>query len=252
MTPDRDHANAELDALLRAHSAEQPPAALDATILAAAHRAVRSAPQNAKPAEATRPWRWWMPLAAAATIGAIAIGVLQLLPKEPDATSAIVSDTPPAAVPVPAPAPVQPAAPAVMDKAETSRPAAEAPRAKLRADRAAQAPAAKAEAPAARAETDRARAPEPFPAARDQPKEAAENRAGAVAQSVAPPAMAKSALADAQQRSAAEWIERIHALVRDGKLAEAAQELTAFRAAFGDADARLPADLQSWAATVKR
>ena len=36
---------------------------------------------------ATRPWRWWMPLAAAAAIGVIAIGALQLLPQEPDPTT---------------------------------------------------------------------------------------------------------------------------------------------------------------------
>ncbi len=30
--------------------------------------------------EATRPQRWWMPLAAAATIGAIALGILQTVP----------------------------------------------------------------------------------------------------------------------------------------------------------------------------
>ena len=41
----------------------------------------------------------------------------------------------------------------------------------------------------------------------------------------APAAMAKSALADASARSAAEWIERIHAFVREGKLVEAAQEV---------------------------
>ena len=93
MTTDRNHADPALEALLRAYSSETPSAELDATILAAAHRAVRSTPLEAEQsAEATRPWRWWMPLAAAATIGAITIGVLQLAPKEPDTTSAIVGD----------------------------------------------------------------------------------------------------------------------------------------------------------------
>ena len=64
--------------------------------------------------------------------------------------------------------------------------------------------------------------------------------------------MAKAAQADVHEQSAAEWIERIRALVTEGKTAEAAQELTAFRAAYVDADARLPGDLQAWAATVKR
>jgi hypothetical protein len=232
MNHDRDHVDPALDALLRAHSAETPSAEVDATILAAAHRAVRSAPAEAETsAEATRPWRWWMPLAAAATIGAITIGVLQLAPKEPDTTSPIVSDTPSGIV-----APAQqraetPAAPTANDKSETPRVAAQAPRAKVRSDRA-------TEAPAARAEVERAPAPQSFPAARDE--RARETTT------------AKSALADTQQRSAAEWIERIRALVTEGKLTEAAQELTAFRAAYVDADMRLPSDLQAWAATVKR
>ena len=59
MNPDPGHVDPALDALLRAHSVETPPAEVDATILAAAHRAVRSAPRDAeKSAEATRPWRW--------------------------------------------------------------------------------------------------------------------------------------------------------------------------------------------------
>ena len=250
MNPDRDHVDPALDALLRAHSADTPPAEVDATILAAAHRAVRSAPRDAeKSVEATRPWRWWMPLAVVATIGAIAIGVLQLSPKEPDTTSTVVSDTPPA-VAMPAQPAAPPPAPTAKDKAETSRPATEAPRAKVRSDRAAQ-------APAARAETERAPAPEPFPAANDKSvRESAANAAGTVQRSAAAPsapaAMAKSALADAHVRSAAEWIERIRTSFTEGKLAEAAQELTAFRAAYVDADARLPTDLQAWAATVKR
>ena len=249
MNPDRDHVDHAIDALLRAHSAETPPAELDAAILAAAHRAVQSAPREAENnVEATRPWRWWMPLAAAATIGAIAIGVLQLSPKEPDATSTIVSDTPPI-VTAPAQPAAPPAEPAAKDKAETPRPATEAPRAKVRTDRAVQ-------APAARAEAERAPAPEPFPAANDKvTRESGGNAAGAVQRSAAAPgapaAMAKSALADAHERDATEWIERIRALVTEGKLTEAAQALTAFRGAYVDADARLPAELQAWAATVK-
>ena len=232
MNPDHDHIDPALDALLRAHSDETPSAEVDATILAAAHRAVRSAPVEAgTSAEASRPWRWWMPLAAAATIGAITIGVLQLAPKEPDTTSAIVSDTPSRIV-VPAQKPAEtPAAPMAEDKAETPRPAAQAPRAKVHADRA-------TDAPAARVEVERAPAREPLAAARDERAREATT--------------AKSALADTQQRSANDWVERIRTLVKESKLAEAAQELIAFRAAYVDADARLPADLQGWAATVKR
>src|SRR5262249_46031872 len=80
-----------LEKAWRAHSLEAPPPGLDRAILAAAHRAVGSAPQDAlqAAAEARRPQRWWMPLAAAATIGVIAIGILQTAPQEP---SPMVSD----------------------------------------------------------------------------------------------------------------------------------------------------------------
>jgi hypothetical protein len=71
----------ELEKLYREHSREEPSSALDAKILAAAHRAVDSGPRKAG-AEATRPQRWWMPLAAAAAIGVIAIGVVQQMPHE--------------------------------------------------------------------------------------------------------------------------------------------------------------------------
>src|SRR5206468_10511142 len=158
MNPDRDPFDPTLDALLRADSAEEPSPDVDSAILAAAHRAVQSAPREAaKPAEATSPWRWWMPLAAAATIGAITIGVLQLTPPEPQSTATIVSDTPPAAMraapDTAAPASAPPAAiPMTKDRSEAPRVQNEAPpRAKVRAERLAPAPA-----PAAKNEADRA------------------------------------------------------------------------------------------------
>lgn len=80
-SPEHDPA---LERAWRAHSRESPPPELDRAILAAAHRAVSSGPQEASKAiaEATRPQRWWMPLAAAATIGVVAIGILQLTSPE--------------------------------------------------------------------------------------------------------------------------------------------------------------------------
>ncbi len=93
----------KLEEALRAHLREEPPSALDAKILAAAHQAVASGPRKAG-SEATRPQRWWMPLAAAAAIGVIAIGVVQQMPKDSaiDATSVTSAPVP---APVPAPAP---------------------------------------------------------------------------------------------------------------------------------------------------
>ena len=274
MNPEREPFDPTLDALLRKHSDEMPSSDIDAAILAAAHRAVQSAPRAAEKApEATSPWRWWMPLAAAATIGAITIGVFQLMPKEPEPTTAtVVSDTPSSAVAVPAPnIPPPPAASINKDKAEAPRAQAEAPRAKVRADRAAPAQAPKSN-------NERAAAPEPFPArerdaaARDSVGSATnrveaesktqtaeqDNAAGTLTRREAPraraPAVAKqsAASADPQVASPEQWIARIRALLADGKSEDAARELIAFRAAYPDADARLPAELHVWAATVKR
>ncbi|MBK6395060.1 MAG: hypothetical protein IPF73_10575 [Betaproteobacteria bacterium] len=114
MTKGRDDFSDDaVDRLLREHSRETPPASLDDAIRAAAHRAVGSKPAVA---EAREPWRWWMPLAAAATIGAIAIGVIQNLPNE-STEPMIVSDSatgtrePAAESRAPAAAPVAPASP---------------------------------------------------------------------------------------------------------------------------------------------
>jgi len=123
----------DLEQAWRAHSRETPPAALDAAILAAAHRAVDS-----KPRAATGAPRWWMPVMAAAAIGAVAIGVVQLAPPPEPAldtgSSSVVASvepkrveppavaTPPADVPKPAVA----EAPAKKQKEFVERPAAAA------------------------------------------------------------------------------------------------------------------------------
>jgi hypothetical protein len=66
-----------------------------------------------------------------------------------------------------------------------------------------------------------------------------------------------SATKDSAMREAAKpidvdaWIVRIRKLHDDGKLADAAKELVALRAAIPDADRRLPPELRAWAATVK-
>ena len=114
MTHETDHTERDpaLDAAWREHSTEMPPARLDAAILAAAHRAAGSGPQpvtaqetGKRPAEsgattraATGPQRWWMPLAAAATIGAIALGILQTMPQHESVIAPPASDMPARAV----------------------------------------------------------------------------------------------------------------------------------------------------------
>ena len=106
-----------IDALWRSTSTEEPSPAIDDKLLALAHREAGAVPRDASSAEARRPARWWWPLAAAATIGAIAIGVLQLVPVEPSEHDAISDMAPaskrsqasgaPAVAPTIAPAPKQ-------------------------------------------------------------------------------------------------------------------------------------------------
>ena len=107
--PERDPV---LDAAWREHSTEMPPTRLDAAILAAAHRASGSAPQpvvaqenGTRPADvgvktraSTGPQRWWMPLAAAATIGAVALGIVQTMPQHESVIAPTVSEMPARAV----------------------------------------------------------------------------------------------------------------------------------------------------------
>jgi Meckel syndrome type 1 protein len=290
MTDEHDRNDPVLDAAWRLHSAEEPPPHLDAAILAAAHRAVKSAPQTL--AAANRPWRWWAPLAAAATIGAIAVGVLQLAPREPDLASGVVSDTPvqapsaPApkpAVPVPAPPPAaSPSSPPAeaRAKAEAPRDAAASARARNSAPRAAETLADKLSQPPAAPEAFPARKdmaaqeraePAPpsaaaaapaAPAARELDRSQAANESGSATGRLAAPAaagasaplVAKKVMRDEAkaEHDADVWMARIQKLLKDGNPQEAARELNAFRTAYADADQRLPADLRDWAATVKR
>ncbi len=85
-----------LEALWREASREEPPAQLDDAIRAAAHRAVQSKPTPAgAPSPRSRaPWPAWAPFAAAASIGAIAIAVWQVVPQDLDETRVVASDTP--------------------------------------------------------------------------------------------------------------------------------------------------------------
>jgi hypothetical protein len=103
--------NPRFDRLWREASAEEPAPALDDALRAAARRAVAAGPQRVAPAveEATRPERWWFPLAAAATIGAVAFGLLQIVGREhltgETAPGGVVSDVAAPAAPPRARAP---------------------------------------------------------------------------------------------------------------------------------------------------
>jgi hypothetical protein len=294
--PDHPGRDPELSAAWREHSTEMPSAAADAAVLAAAHRAVGSAPRDAgKPvAEATSPQRWWMPLAAAATIGAVALGILQTMQQESPVSAPTVSDMPARSTERTISSPPAPADQlAATERKDAPRAAAESAAPAMAPAITPMRPAAKVVAPhasdnVAPSPASIAAAPQPFPA--EKKSESAESAdikdraraaptpaaAAAVAQTSEParaelrrqnetaasaPAasgavtMAKTlARADASSAPAADidaWIARIRKLHNDGKLADAAKELIAFRAAVPDADGRLPPELRAWAATVK-
>lgn len=163
--PDR-----RIDAAWRAASAEEPPAALDAAILAAARREIGAGPRPVSAGRTSHTRRVWLPLAAAATIGAIAFGLLQLVTPDqlgaPVADNAVVTDVP---------------APAAKRAQELASTASREPAPKVNAlaerkdepaARRAEAPPPPAPATAAAAKTeaapvrrDIAAAPDPFPAA---------------------------------------------------------------------------------------
>ncbi len=276
--PDNPERDARINALWREHSTQLPSAALDAAILAAAHRAVDSQPMGSVPQDgdgnarniatpvraATRPQRWWMPLAAAATIGAIAIGVLQTVPQEqPDmAPAATITRPAPTLIPpqemsafVPAvPAPALPhaeadtAPPKTLGRLAATTHAAPQPFPAEKKNEAADAMTAQApRAPAMDDARQRSTVAQDSPA-RDEVARGAPMASGAAV-------LAKSrASAESAPMKAVDvdaTIMRIRKLHDDGKLGEAAKELLALRAVIPDADARLPPELRAWAATVK-
>ena len=87
----------------RALSAEEPPAAIDAALRSAARREVDAGPRIAVAdrvavTPTSKPMNWWRPLAVAATLGAIAVGLVQLIVPErlgaPGHDGSAVSDMP--------------------------------------------------------------------------------------------------------------------------------------------------------------
>jgi hypothetical protein len=207
-------------------SDEQPPARLDAAILAAARRSVGKDVADPKaPPGRTRPWsRWmpWQPLAAAATVAALAFVLVQTLPREREVAPPIRIETTP-----PAPSAGREPTPPV----HRDTPVGTA-----------------LDVPA-------------FPGGRQNALstgESTEEMTEAAGEAVSAEAAAEAAAPDAARapaaaapRSDADWAARIEALHASGDLAGAAAALREFRAADPDADAQLPASLQEWARTVK-
>jgi hypothetical protein len=173
-------ADPRVDAAWRKASRDEPPAAVDATILAAARDAARQTP-SPRPLTAREAWwRRWQPMAAAAGVVGLAFVLVQMLPR----------NEPPQSPPAPSAA---------------AAPATEAPQKAVR-------------------------------------RELAGNGVAAD--------MATATTAEAGMQTAEAWVRHIADLHAAGDDAAAAAELRAFRAAYPDADSRLPEPLRAWAATV--
>jgi hypothetical protein len=76
MNPADDHRDPDVDAAWRAASRDLPPPALDAAIAAAARRAVGAGPKRLD-----APRAWW-PVAAAAVVAVVAIGIVEMTPPD--------------------------------------------------------------------------------------------------------------------------------------------------------------------------
>ena len=162
-----DDSDRDIATRWHAASRDEPPAALDDAIRAAARREVGAGPSSSRRARHMRTW----PLAAAAVMAVIAVGLLQLTPPDMVTPGAIDTDNVPArqlakeAVPAAKNAP----SPMVAGTTGSAEPAKPNPAVTVasNSDRAA-APAAKADAPVA-AQTSTppsapAAAPKPAPA----------------------------------------------------------------------------------------
>jgi hypothetical protein len=210
------------DALARAwkaHSTELPPPHVDAAILAAAHREAHAKPESVgeRDGDARRPSRVWWPLAAAATIAAIAFGIVELAPPAVDDSTRVATDMPQPSTPPPqADATQATPPPPPMREAARSQDAASAPASKPAKSTPAPAPdmqrerlakrEAKARAPAPRDEATAAVPPPPSgetqPFAREAPEPRSDTGArpfpGAPAESAAAKPSAPSASAPLQ------------------------------------------------------
>jgi hypothetical protein len=71
-----------VDAAWRQAAGDQPPAEIDAAILAAARAAVRRDAQERQPAPPPRRWASWQPLAAAAGVIGLSFLLVQMLPRD--------------------------------------------------------------------------------------------------------------------------------------------------------------------------
>jgi hypothetical protein len=213
-----------LDRAWREASDDQPPAQLDAAIIAASRKAVADsgAPGNTVTTGRAPSRNWltrWQPLAAAATVAGLSVVLVQMLPRD------VPDDRP------------TPGASRSVSSAEREAVAEQAP-----------APGAGPATPAAPLAPPSVSAE----AGADRREAVALEQAGQLASAPAaalPRARAREH-AKAAAPDAAAWAARIVTRHAAGELAAAADALQAFRAVDPEADRYLPDSLRDWAATV--
>jgi hypothetical protein len=206
--------DATVDAAWRQAASEQPPAEVDAAILAAARAAVRRDAKERLSARPQRRWASWQPLVAAAGVIGLSFLLVQMLPRDQPAHPPASEDAHRSRVEEAAPPPAAPPPAAVRPTVPPPAP------------------------PAASATSD----------AGSIMSEEREANAG-VAPRAAVEAAAKQSVA-ARPEPPAAWASRIAALHDAGDLAAAEAELRAFRAAHPDADGYLPEPVRVWANAV--
>lgn len=260
-----------LERAWREASDEQPPAHLDAAILAAAHRSVpdrSKQPHTVAVRAQSRNWLTrWQPLAAAATVAGLAFVLVQVLPREHDLAPSLQRQE---SAPVPASAKVQPQNSSARETTDTRQAPSVNATAGLR-ERVAvpeQAPSksevlappppappattAKATASDTAATADTAAALGETSAARREAVEPELAGRAATASAAAPVSPARERnLDNAAPLDATAWAAKIVALHASGDVKAAADALRAFRATDPDADTYLPDSLRDWARTVE-
>lgn len=264
MTDERRRDEPAEDALVAAAwrnaSRDQPPARLDAAILAAARAATRRPAPGPGIAPRRAWWTRWQPLAAAAGVAGLAFVLVQTIPRETRLPSPAAVETksraesPASRAVGPAIAPAESTAEQASDAAPATLPPARTP---------APATTPTATTPPATTPTVTESAAEPLPA---RPQQAVRTREVATSPAAEPAArdasVGRDALGGVAPQAAARaeaaaptpdaWARRIAALHAAGNLNSAVAELREFRLAFPEADRFLPDDLRAWAAGVPR
>jgi hypothetical protein len=236
--------DAALERAWREASDEQPPAHLDAAIIAAARKSAPNRgeqPHTAPVRVQSRNWLTkWQPLAVAATVAGLAFVLVQMLPREHDLAPSLQRQE---SAPVPASAKPQSQSPSQSSSAREATDNRQAPSADgtvgLRE-------------PVAVPEQTRSQSEVLVPPATPAPPAAT---AKATASDTAVAARSSSArekkLGNAASLDAAAWAAQIAALHGSGDVTAAEKSLRAFRAAAPGADAYLPDSLRDWARTVE-